>query len=74
MGYSSTRKKFKMGRRRMRKTFSKKRRLTRKRGGCPCTKKRPQNKMTGGGDCTSTINDLNTPIYERVTSMIPYRN
>jgi hypothetical protein len=72
MGY--TRKKFKKGRRRMRKTFSKKNRFSRKRGGCPCTKKRTQNKMTGGGDCTSTINDLNTPIYDRVTSMVPYRN
>ena len=63
MGYS--RKNSKMGRRRMRKTFSKKKRLTRKRGGCGCSKQK-------GG--TTQMPDLNKPIYDYATSVAPYRN
>jgi hypothetical protein len=63
----------------MRNSFSKKKSnksLNRKRGGCSLCKRKSRkikSKMYGG-NCTTEAQDLNTPIYERNTSMLPYRN
>ena len=76
MGYS--RKNCKKGRRKMRNSFSKKnsnKKVNRRRGGCSmCKRKSRKSRKIYGGECTTEMTDLNTPIYERNTSMLPYRN
>jgi hypothetical protein len=70
MGYS--RKKNKKVMRRTRKSFSKK---NRKRGGCSCKKSRMRKpRKLYGGNCETEMLDINKPMYDRVTSLIPYRN
>jgi len=71
MGYS--RKNTKKGKRRMRKTFSKKRihkRVNRRRGGCTSCK----SKQKGGSGCTTGAPSLSDAIFERNTSNVPYTN
>jgi hypothetical protein len=60
----------------MRNSFSKKKRNTfnRKRGGCSMCKRKSRKTKIYGGDCTTEGPDFNAPIYERNTSMLPYRN
>jgi hypothetical protein len=68
MGYS--RKKSKNGRRRMRNSFRKNKS---KKGGCSCRKKRmSKSRKLYGGDCTTTMGDLNKPIFDYTTSDLPY--
>ena len=81
MAYS--RKNSKKGNRKMRNSFRNKnknsnksnRNSNRRRGGCSMCKRKPRKlKLFQGGDCTTEMPDLNGPIYERNTSMLPYRN
>ena len=72
MVYSRTNSK--MGKRRMRKSFSKKNK-SRKNGGCGCKTRRMRKPRRMRGGChTTEMPELNKPIYDYVTSRSPYTN